>query len=224
MGVLTSLAGVVELNVIVQSIATMVGFGVGVDYSLIMIRRFIDEVSSLERGTALINTMRTAGRTVAASGTTVAAALVTLLIVELPVVRSMAIAAIVVVVVAILICIVVLPALLYLLGPRVMAWRVPWLPPTRERARRRWGTLARFTMARPIAALAITSAALIALTVPAFGLQTFSGDRHDAAEEFVGARGLRSGRGAVRQRCHRADTGRYRSRQYRSPAQTISPA
>ena len=154
----------------------MVGFGVGVDYSLIMIRRFIDEVSSLDRGAALIKTMRTAGRTVAASGTTVAAALVTLLIVELPVVRSMAIAAIVVVVLAILACIVVLPALLYLLGPRVMAWRVPWLPPTRERARRRWGTLARITMARPIATLAITSAALIALTVPAFGLQTFSGD------------------------------------------------
>jgi RND superfamily putative drug exporter len=176
MGVLTSLASVVELNVIVQSIATMVGFGVGVDYSLIMIRRFIDEVSSLERGAALIKTMRTAGRTVVASGTTVAAALVTLLIVELPVVRAMAIAAIVVVVVAILICITVLPALLYLLGPRVMAWRVPWLPPTRERARRRWGTVARITMARPVAALAITSAALLALTVPAFGLQTFSGD------------------------------------------------
>ena len=176
MGVLTSLSGVIELNVIVQSIATMVGFGVGVDYSLIMIRRFIDEVSSLERDVALIKTMRTAGRTVVASGTTVAAALVTLLIVELPVVRAMAVAAIVVVVVAILICITVLPALLYLLGPRVMAWRVPWLPPTRERARRRWGTLARITMARPIAALAITSAALIALTVPAFGLQTFSGD------------------------------------------------
>jgi putative drug exporter of the RND superfamily len=176
MGVLTSLASVVELNVIVQSIATMVGFGVGVDYSLIMIRRFIDEVSSLERGAALIKTMRTAGRTVVASGTTVAAALVTLLIVELPVVRAMAIAAIVVVVVAILICITVLPALLYLLGPRVMAWRVPWLPPTRERARRRWGTVARITMARPVVALAITSAALLALTVPAFGLQTFSGD------------------------------------------------
>ena len=176
MGVLTSLARVVELNVIVQSIATMVGFGVGVDYSLIMIRRFIDEVSNLERGVALIKTMRTAGRTVIASGTTVAAALVTLLIVELPVVRAMAIAAIVVVVAAILLCIAVLPALLYLLGPRVMAWCVPWLPPTRERARRRWGTLARITMARPVAALAITSAALIALTVPAFGLQTFSGD------------------------------------------------
>ena len=110
MGVLTWLAGVVELNVIVQSIATMVGFGVAVDYSLIMIRRFIDEVSSLERGVALINTMRTAGRTVVASGTTVAAALVTLLIVELPVVRAMAVAAIVVVVVAVLICIAVLPA------------------------------------------------------------------------------------------------------------------
>ena len=176
MGVLTSLAGVVELNIVVQSIATMLGLGVGVDYSLIMIRRFIDEMSSLDRGAALTNTMRTAGRTVAASGTTVAAASVTLLIVDMPAVRSMAIAAIIVVVLAVLTCIVVLPALLYLLGPRVMAWRVPWLPSTRERTRRRWGTLARITMARPIAALAITSAALLALAVSALGLQTFTGD------------------------------------------------
>ena len=176
MGVLTSLAGVVELNIVVQSIATMLGLGVGVDYSLIMIRRFIDEMSSLDRGAALTNTMRTAGRTVAASGTTVAAASVTLLIVDMPAVRSMAIASIIVVVLAVLTCIVVLPALLYLLGPRVMAWRVPWLPSTRERARRRWGRLARITMARPIAALAITSAALLALAVSALGLQTFTGD------------------------------------------------
>ena len=88
MGVLTWLAGVVELNVVVQSIATMLGLGVSVDYSLIMIRRFIDELTSSDRGTALTNTMRTAGRTVAASGTTVAAALVTLLIVDMPVIRS----------------------------------------------------------------------------------------------------------------------------------------
>ena len=91
-GVLTWLAGVVELNVIVQNIATMLGLGVGVDYSLIMIRRFTDEVASSDRGVALTNTMRTAGRTVAASGTTVAVALVTLLIVEMPVIRSIAIA------------------------------------------------------------------------------------------------------------------------------------
>jgi RND superfamily putative drug exporter len=86
MGVVTALSGVVQVTFIVQNSAIMLGLGVGVDYSLIMIRRFIDEMSSLDRGAALINTMRTAGRTVAASGTTVAAALVTLFIVELPVV------------------------------------------------------------------------------------------------------------------------------------------
>ncbi|ORW96738.1 hypothetical protein AWB92_07335 [Mycobacterium sp. IEC1808] len=176
MGVLTSISGVVQLNIVVQSIATMLGLGVGVDYSLIMIRRFIDEVDRLDRDAALIKTMRTAGRTVAASGITVAAALVTLLIVTLPVVRSMAIAAIIVVVAAVLTCIIFLPALLYLAGPRVAAWRVPWLPRTRERARRRWGRLAQITMAKPTVALIVTAVALIALTVPAFGLKTVSGD------------------------------------------------
>jgi putative drug exporter of the RND superfamily len=175
-GALTWLAGVFELNVIVQSIVTMLGLGVSVDYSLIMIRRFIDEVASSDRGVALHNTMRTAGRTVAASGTTVAVALATLLIVDMPLIRSIAIAGISGVVVAVVVCLVFLPAVLYLLGPRVAAWRLPWLPSTRERARRRWDRLARTIMARPVAALAITSAALLALAVPAFGLQTDSGD------------------------------------------------
>jgi len=176
MGVLTWVAGIAELTVAAQSIATMLGLGVSVDYSLVMIRRFIDELTRLDRAAALANTMRTAGRTVAASGATVAAALSTMLIVDLPLIRSMAVAAIVVVVVAVITCLIVLPAVLYLLGPRAAAWRVPWLPSTRERARRRWGRVARTIMARPVAALAITSVALLTLAVPALGLQTGSAD------------------------------------------------
>lgn len=175
-GVLTWLAGVVELNVIVQNIATMLGLGVSVDYSLFMIRRFTDEIASSDRDVALTNTMRTAGRTVAASGTTVAVALATLLIVYMPLIRSIAIAGMCGVAVAVLACLVVLPAVLYLLGPRVAAWPLPWLPSTRDRSRRRWDRLARIIMARPVTALAITSAALLALAVPALGLKTDSGD------------------------------------------------
>jgi RND superfamily putative drug exporter len=175
-GVLTWLAGVFELNVIVQSIATMLGLGVSIDYSLIMIRRFIDEVAASDRDVALTNTMRTAARTVAASGTTVAAAIATLLIVDMPLIRSIAIAGISGVVIAVLVCLVVLPAALYLLGPHVAAWPLRWLPLSRDRSRRRWDRLARTIMAKPVAALAITSTALLALTVPAFGLKRDSGD------------------------------------------------
>lgn len=167
----------VELNIVVQSIATMLGLGVGVDYSLIVIRRFIDEQNAgLDRRAALTATLRTAGRSVVASGTTVAAALATLLIIDMSVIRSMSVAAIIVVVLVILASTVVLPAVLYLLGHRVQAWPVPWLPRTRERARRRWAKLARMVMARPVAALAITTTALLALAAPALGLQTFNVD------------------------------------------------
>ena len=176
MGVLTWVAGIAELTVAAQTIATMLGLGVSVDYSLVIIRRFIDELTGLDRAAALAKTMRTAGRTVAASGATVAAALTTLLIVDLPLIRSMAVAAIIVVVVAVLTCLILLPAVLYLLGSRAAAWCVPWLPSTRERTRRRWGVVARFIMVRPAAALAITSVALLALAVPALGLQTGSAD------------------------------------------------
>ncbi len=176
MGVLTWLADAVDLNVVVQSIATMLGLGVGVDYSLIMIRRFVDELSGADPALALTNTMRTAGRTVGASGATVATALATLLVVDMPVIRSMAVAAIVVVVAAVLACLVALPAVLHLLGTRVVAWRIPWLPSSRERGQRRWGRFARAIMARPVTALAITSATLLASAAPALGLQTGTGD------------------------------------------------
>ena len=222
-GALTWLAGVIELNVIVQSIATMLGLGVSVDYSLIMIRRFIDEVTSADRGAALTNTMRTAGRTVAASGTTVAVALATLLIVDLPLIRSIALAAIIGVVMAVLACLVVLPAVLYLLGVRVAAWRVPWLPSDRDRGRRRWGRFARIIMARPVTALAITCAALLAVAVPAFGLQTSSGDAsvlpksssvregYDLVEEQYGERRRRADNG-----CHRSRPTILRHRGFRA--------
>ncbi|BBX69476.1 membrane protein [Mycolicibacterium psychrotolerans] len=175
-GALTCLAGVMDLTVIVQSIATMLGLGVSVDYSLIMIRRYIDESAASDRRTALFTTMRTAGRTVGASGTTVAAALATLFIVDLPQIHSIAVAGITGVAAAVVACLLVLPAVLHLLGPRVAGLRLPWLPSTRDRSRQRWDRLARTIMARPVAALTLTSAALLALAVPAFGLQTESGD------------------------------------------------
>jgi putative drug exporter of the RND superfamily len=175
-GALTSLAGVVELTVIVQSIATMLGIGVSVDYSLIMIRRFIDEVQRCDRSAAITTTMRTAGRTVAASGTTVAAALATLFIVDLPQIRSIAFAGIIGVASAVFACLVVLPAMLYLLGARAAGWQVGFLPSDRDRSRRRWGRFASFIMARPVTALTITCAVLLTIAVPALGLKTSSGD------------------------------------------------
>lgn len=175
-GALTWLAAVVELTVIVQSIATMLGLGVSVDYSLIMIRRFIDELADSDRGEALTRTMRTAGRTVAASGMTVAAALAALFIVDLPQIRSIAFAGIIGVLAALFACLVVLPATLYLLGSRAASWPVPWLPSDRNRARRRWARYARVIMARPATALVITSAVLLTAAVPAFGVRTSSGD------------------------------------------------
>ena len=212
MGVLTWLAGVVELNVVVQSIATMLGLGVSVDYSLIMIRRFIDELTSSDRGTALTNTMRTAGRTVAASGTTVAAALVTLLIVDMPVIRSMAVAAIIVVVAG---------------GPRMSCCPSRGVVPARSSR----GGLARAVAAvhpgagpPPLGQICPEHHGQTGCRVddhvcrPAChrgaGAWTTDGHRRrlGSAEEFVGARGLRSGRGAVRERRRRADTGRHRSR------------
>ena len=167
-----------------------------------MIRRFIDEVAASDRGGALTNTMRTAGRTVAASGTTVAVAIATLLIVDMPLIRSIAIA-------GMKWCGDSRPRMscraarcVVPTRSRVAAWPLPWLPLSRDRSRRRWDRLARTIMAKPVAALAITSTALLALTVPAFGLKTDSGDASVLPESRVVRQGYdlveeQYGKGAV---------------------------
>ena len=176
MGALTWLAGVVELNIVVQSIATMLGLGVGVDYSLIVIRRYIDECKPVSTGyradrhnanrRAHRGRLRNHGSRRVGHPAHHRHAGHPLDVGRRDHRRRVGHPG----------QHVVLPAVLYLLGHRVQAWPVPWFPRTRERARRRWGKLARVVMARPIAALAISTTALLALAAPALGLQTFNVD------------------------------------------------
>jgi uncharacterized membrane protein YdfJ with MMPL/SSD domain len=113
------LALVTTMSVFVTNVASMLGIGVAVDYSLFLLSRYREE---LERGAhrdeALDIAMRTSGATVVFSGMTVVVSLAGLFLLDSTVMRSMAIGAIVVVVIAILGAITLLPALIALLGKR----------------------------------------------------------------------------------------------------------
>ncbi|MFE4646190.1 MMPL family transporter, partial [Streptomyces sp. NPDC056730] len=104
LAVLALVARHTELSVFVQNAATMLGLGVGVDYSLFMIMRFKSELpagggplSREDRERALARTLRTSGETVVASGITIVAAMSTLFLVDLSVIQSMALGVVVVV-------------------------------------------------------------------------------------------------------------------------------
>ncbi|NJP66793.1 MMPL family transporter [Streptomyces spiramenti] len=180
-GLLAVIARQVELSVFVQSAAAMLGLGVGVDYSLFMIMRFKDELraegSPSREGTerALARTLRTSGETVLASGLTIVAAMSTLFLVDLGVIRSMALGAVVVVALAVLTSVLLLPVLLHLLGPRI-EWGRVGRPRDGARRGERWTRVTRGVMARPVLFLAVGVGAMLVLALPALRLETFTPD------------------------------------------------
>ncbi|GDY32767.1 MMPL family transporter [Gandjariella thermophila] len=176
-GVLSVLAKNHELSIFVENAATMIGLGVSVDYSLFVISRYADELArGRDRRAALATTLRTSGETVLFSGIIVILAMSSLFLIDLNVIHSIALGVIVVVGFAVLASTLVLPAVLYLLGDRVTAGRLPGRGRDRTSAERRWRRLALRIMRRPVAFLAAAAIALVALAVPALHLRTFTPD------------------------------------------------
>ncbi|MBO1334261.1 MMPL family transporter [Streptomyces sp. VRA16 Mangrove soil] len=120
--VLWVIAGYTDVSVFAQSLTTALGLGLAIDYALLMLRRFRDErAAGADVPTAVATMLRTAGRTVAFSALTVSVALAALLLFPLFFLRSFAYAGVSVVLLAAAAALVVLPALLVVLGPRVDA-------------------------------------------------------------------------------------------------------
>jgi len=104
---------ITSVSLIVQFLVALVGLGVAIDYSLLMIFRFREELANGEdTETALIETMRHAGRSVIVSGSTVAIGLLSMVILPIPVIRSIGIGGMLIPAVSVLTSITLLPALL----------------------------------------------------------------------------------------------------------------
>jgi len=188
---------VTELSVFVTNTASMLGIGVAVDYSLIILARTRQELAAgqslaLARRTAL----RTSGRAVVFSGLTVMASLVGIFVIPIGTVRSMALGAIVVVAVSVLVALSLLPALMQLLGPRRLTASV-----TRGRAaavfarlpvrkpRFSWDRWTNAVVGRPVLAIVTVGGVLLAICVPAVQMQTRTGafdQLKDSSETRVG--------------------------------------
>jgi RND superfamily putative drug exporter len=116
---------VTDVSIVVQFLVALVGLGVAIDYALLMIFRFRDELRhGADRDLAIVQTMRHAGRSVIVSGSTVALGLLSMVILPIPFIRSIGIGGMLIPAVSVLAAITLLPALLYTLGPRVNSVRV----------------------------------------------------------------------------------------------------
>jgi uncharacterized membrane protein YdfJ with MMPL/SSD domain len=165
------------LSVYALNLVTGLGLGLAIDYSLLMVSRYREEISRTGPGLeALTVTVRTAGRSVVFSAVTVGAALAALMIFPQDFLFSMGFGGLVVAIIAAVVAVGVLPAVLALLGSRVNA-----LAPRRWRQRSEaayrvgesggWYRLSQAVMRRPAVVAIVSGGLMVLLALPAFGVR-----------------------------------------------------
>ena len=152
------------VSIFALNLITGMGLGLGIDYALLMVNRFREELhagKSIED--SIVNTVKTAGKTVFYSGITVIITLTSLTFFPLMFLKSFGYAGISVVAMAIFAALVPFPAILALIGKRIDKYVVRKSAIT-PKSDGRWAQTARFVMRRPIAVvvLALTVLAVIA--------------------------------------------------------------
>ena len=166
-----------EVSVFALNLATGLGLGLAIDYSLFVVARYREEIAKLGAGPeALRRTMATAGRTVLFSSLTVAAALASLLVFPQKFLYSMGLGGSIVALIAAAVALVVLPAVLALLGHRVNSLSPKWLRhradvDSRPATEGFWYRLSRLVMRRPGPIAAVSATVLVLVGLPFLGIK-----------------------------------------------------
>ncbi|MET9830129.1 MMPL family transporter [Streptomyces sp. NPDC006385] len=165
-----------DVNIYALNMTTVLGLALGIDYSLLMVSRYREELrAGLDARDAVLRTVQTAGRTVVFSGVTVALALAALFVFPVFFLKSFAYVGVAVVLVGVLTAVLVLPAALILLGDRVDKYdiRVPlrrWFrlkPPRQiEPQDSRWYRMVVAVTRRAVPIAVLTTAVLLLLGAP----------------------------------------------------------
>jgi RND superfamily putative drug exporter len=176
-----AIAGIIaqrfHLSILVQNLATMLGLGLGIDYTLLMVSRFREAIAAGNDGPAAAQiAARAAGRTLLISASTVAIGFLALLTVPISEIRSIGVAGFLVAGVSVLLANTVVPAVLALLGKHIDAGRLPFTPgldaDRAARAGKRWRQWGRVIVAHPWLAIVLAGTPLLLLAWQAHKLDT----------------------------------------------------
>jgi uncharacterized membrane protein YdfJ with MMPL/SSD domain len=165
------------VSVFALNLVSGMGLGLGIDYSLFVLYRYREELAGgADAHEALARTLRTVGRTVLFSCLTVAAAMISLLVFPIRFLSSMGIGGALVVLCGGAVTLLVLPAVLFVLGPRVNALSPAWLQRRAARTARAtedggWWRLAHGVVRRPAPIALVSALVLLAAAIPALRLQ-----------------------------------------------------
>ena len=165
-----------DVSIYALNLTTGMGLGLGIDYALLMVNRFREE---LRRGKSVedsvITTVATAGKTVFYSGLTVLVTLLSLTFFPLPFLKSFGYAGVSVVTIAVIGAIIGLPAILAVIGKKVDKGliRKSSITPKDDG---RWAQTARFVMKRPVAVVVLSLIFIGILTAPIANIKFSQGD------------------------------------------------
>jgi putative drug exporter of the RND superfamily len=195
--VVWGLTAVTEVSPIVQFLIALIGLGVSIDYSLLVVVRWREErARGLSGDAAIARAMETAGRAVVFSGTTVAIGLLALVALPLPFLRSVGYGGMLIPLISVIVALTLLPVVLSKLGPKL-----DW-PHKRddEKASRSWTGWAHLVIRRRWVAAVGAVAVLVALVFAATNLQLGLSNLNTIAKQGDAKQGLveleRSGIGA----------------------------
>jgi uncharacterized membrane protein YdfJ with MMPL/SSD domain len=210
LGIVYVVAHYMTMATYVTNLVQLIGLGIAIDYSLLIVYRFREELGKDgSKDDAIVRTMTTAGRAVIFSGATVAIGLALLLFMPLPFMRSMGVGGFLIPLVSILAAATLQPALLSVYGRRgtnrvhVAEWlrrraHIP-LPhlagPDVEHGF--WASLARAIMSRPVMFFAIGASILLLAAIPVYDLHLTPGSAQGIPQTPSSVRGLNVLRAAV---------------------------
>ena len=162
------LTAVTDVSFIVQYLLSLIGLGVAIDYSLLIVTRWREELGKgTDNSDAVSRALTTAGRSVLFSGITVAVSLAALIALPVPFLRSVGFTGLLIPLISVLAALTLLPALLLTAGPR-LAW------PRRRNGdpeSRLWRGIGGWVVAHRWAAAVGSLVVLLALAAPVLGLR-----------------------------------------------------
>src|SRR3954470_24832976 len=196
LGLVWIFAHTMDMAIYVTNIVALIGLAIAVDYSMLVVFRYREELARTEdRYDALRTTMATAGRATLFSGTTVAIGLALLVFMPLPFMRSMGVGGLLVPLVSIAASATLLPAMLAMMGRGVNRFRII---PRRVLERRAaaettgaWHRLAMAIMRRPIPFFVGAAGIMLVLAIPALQLHLTGGDNRGVPLTTESTRGLK---------------------------------
>jgi len=184
----------VQLTTYLQNMVMLIGLGISIDYSLLVVSRYREELrAGHAKEAALVRTMNTAGRAVVFSGTAVAIGLALLLFMPLPFMRGLGFGGLLIPVVSVVAALTVLPVLLWFTAApldRVRLVPAAVLEQRWDDEHGFWPTLARFIMRRPVLVASATALFLVVLASPVLDLKLGPGSNHGIPSRLEAVRGL----------------------------------